>query len=95
MAKYKQLFDEMLLQNKNAFEEFKKIHDNYSKNPAKWKSEFNQKGSDISMIISRFETRLCGKSENCGFGKFSSNLSQKFWEEVRKLLPKIDEVGIE
>jgi hypothetical protein len=36
---------------------------------------------------------LCGKSENSGYGKFSTSLSDKFWGEVRKYVPEVDNVG--
>lgn len=94
MTKYKQVFEEMLSQNKAVFASFKKIHDQYVENPASFKNELDNKGRGILRIISRYENRLCGKSENCGFGKFSSNLSLKFWEKIRLLFPKIDEVGV-
>jgi hypothetical protein len=46
------------------------------------------------MIIRRYETRLCGKPEGSGFGRFSGGLSEKFWGLIRKEFPLIDEVGL-
>ncbi len=84
----------MLRLHEQAFKEFKAVHDNYSLDPEKWKGEFNRKGGEILRIISRFENQLCGKSENCGFGKFSSSLSEKFWQTIKEEFPKIDEIGL-
>lgn len=84
----------MLLKYKDDFDNFKVIHDKYLENPKANKKEFNEVGSDLLDIVRRYENILCGHSENGGYGKFSSKLADKFWEEVRKNFPKIDEVGI-
>lgn len=94
MTKHEEYFLDMLENNKEMFDEFKKIHDNYVQDPASWKKEFNQKGQDIVRIIRKYENMLCGKSESGKYGKFSSKLAEKFWESVRNLFPKIDFVGI-
>lgn len=84
----------MTEQNKELFANFRMVHDSYIINPEANKARFNEVGSEILDVIRHYESVLCGKSENGGFGKFSSNLSQKFWNEVRKDFPKIDFVGI-
>lgn len=84
----------MIRQNEPVFASFKKTHDLYAENPKKFKSQFNNEGEEILIIIRRYENQLCGKSENSGFGKFSGGLAGKFWEEIRVTFPKIDEVGI-
>jgi len=95
MSKYKKVFDEMRYQNKQAFDSFKEIHDQFAMQPNKWREEFNEKGEEIQMIIRRYENQLCSHSENGGFGKFTGNLSEKFWGEIRKVFPKIDEIGVQ
>lgn len=94
MTKYQQYLQEMLDLNKELFLEFKKLHDNYAQSPQEWKDEFNEKGQEILRIIQRFDSRLCLKSESGKYGKFSANLSDKFWAEVRKNFPKIDFIGM-
>lgn len=84
----------MVGQNKSLFNSFKKTHDLYVENPKKFKSQFNDEGDEVLIIIRRYENLLCRHSENGGFGKFSGGLVEKFWKEIRILLPKIDEVGI-
>lgn len=94
MVKYKKAFKEMLEDNQKLFEEFKTTHDNFGKNPSKWKDKFNEEGTKILRVIRRYENNLCSRSENTGFAKYSANLSDKFWEQVRAFLPLIDNVKI-
>lgn len=84
----------MVSQNKALFADLKKIHDQYSDNKNSCREQFNEKGSKILEIIRSFENKLCLHTENGGFGRYSASLSNKFWEEIRNYLPKIDEVGI-
>lgn len=94
MTKYLQYFQDMLENHKELFDQFKETHANYEKDQKHYQQEFNEKGEEVLAIIRRYENMLCGKSENTGYGKFSSNLSDKFWEAVRKTFPKIDFVGL-
>ena len=94
MAKYQQVFQQMLSQNKELFESFKKVHDKYSQDQKVWRAKYNEEGEKIMTIIRRYESRLCGRSEGSGFGKFTGGLSEKFWNLVRKEFPLIDEVGL-
>lgn len=94
MTKYKKAFKEMLEDNQKLFSEFKSIHDNFNKDPKNWQDKFNEEGTKILRVIRRYENNLCSRSENTRFGKYSATLSDKFWEEVRILLPLIDQVKI-
>lgn len=93
MSKYQQYFQDMLETHQKPFDEFKIIHDKYALDPKKWQKEFNEMGQDVLTIIRKYENMLCGKSESGKFGKFSSKLSDKFWEQIRAYFPKIDFVG--
>lgn len=84
----------MLEAHQDIFKEFKKLHDNYEVDPKKYQAEFNEKGLEIQAILRKWENNLCGKSESGKFGKFSSNLADKFREEVKVHFPKIDHVGM-
>lgn len=95
MSKYKQQIQDMLEYHNDLFKSFKKIHDDYEKNPKKFQEEFNEEGQKVLHIIRRYENILCSKSEGGKYGKFSSNLADKFWEEIRALFPKIDYIGME
>lgn len=94
-VKYKEYFQDMVDNNKELFTSFKTIHDAYAEEPEKWQKEYNEKGQDILDIIRRYENMLCSKSEGSSYGKFSSTLSDKFWNEVRVHFPKIDFIGME
>ncbi len=94
MVKYKKTSKEMLEDNQELFNKFKIIHDNFAKDPSNWQDKFNETGTKILRVVRRYENNLCSRSENTGFGKYSINLSEKFWEEVRLFLPLIDQVKI-
>lgn len=94
MTKYKQTFDEMVKKNRELFIKFKITHDMYATDPKTWRQQFNDEGKQVLDIIRDYENRLCGFSEQGQYSKFSANLSEKFWAEVRKNYPRIDFVGI-
>jgi hypothetical protein len=93
MTKYQKFFQEMVEQNQELFDSFKKIHDGYLEDPKKWRDQFNELGRDIQDIVRDYEDRLCRSSENSGYGRYTTDLSNKFQQEVKKLFPKIDYVG--
>ena len=92
MSKYKKHFQEMLEYNESLFDSFRKIHDAYAADPSMQK-EFNTEGEKVLRVIRRYEDELCGRSEGGRYGKYSANLSEKFWSEVRIHFPKIDYIG--
>lgn len=85
----------MLEENKELFTSFKEIHDRYAQDPDNWQNKFNTEGAKIVEIIRTYEKQLCAKSNSGQYSKFSSNLADKFWAEVRLYFPKIDFVGVE
>ncbi|MDO8451319.1 MAG: hypothetical protein Q7S76_00435 [bacterium] len=94
MTKYRQAVQEMLEENKELFEEFKPIHDAYALNPEINQAKYNDSGKEILDVLREYDRRLCAKMGGGQYSKFSTNLSEKFWEEVRKIFPLIDRVGI-
>ncbi len=84
----------MIESNKDLFSAFAVIHDKFVVDPNTNKADFNSLGEKILVVISKYEQILCGKTENGGLGKFSSNLSQKFWDEIKKRYKKILFIGI-
>ena len=84
----------MLQDNKELFEEFRVIHDSYALNETAHQENFNEIGKKVMVKVREYEDRLCGRSEGSGYGVYSGNLAEKFQQEVRKLFPKIDWVGI-
>jgi hypothetical protein len=94
MTKYKQFFQEMVTENQELFDSFKTIHDNYVINQDAWKEKYNTVGKEVVEIIRNWERKLCSHSERGQYGVFSSKLADKFWDEIRKVYPKIDWVGV-
>lgn len=94
MSKYRQIYDRMVTENQDLFNNFKAIHDAYAINPKINKAKFNSIGSEVMDIVRDYERRLCGHMSNGQYGKFAGGVSDKFMSEIRKYFPKIDFVGI-
>ncbi|HWA51672.1 MAG TPA: hypothetical protein VG895_01295 [Patescibacteria group bacterium] len=94
MTKYQEYFNNMIANNKELFDEFKQIHDRYGLEEEKLQKEFNEIGAKVQTVIRQWEDKLCGRSEGSGYASYSGGLAQKFQDEVRKMFPLIDNVGI-
>ncbi len=84
----------MIKKNRELFIKFKITHDLYAGDKRTWEKQFNEEGSKVLAIIHEYENILCGHSEQGQFSKYSANLAEKFWAEVRKNYPRIDFVGV-
>ncbi len=93
-AKYLELFHRMLKENEAALSEFKELHDRYQADPIKFQDEYNEKGKDFLEIVNKYERMLTSHSENSGYGKYTTNLSDKFRGAVKVLYPKLDFIGV-
>lgn len=94
MTKYKEYFDRMVSENKEAFDKFTRIHFEYSIDQDNNQEKFNKEGGAILKIIHGWEDKLCRKSEKAGFGSYTVNLAEKFQAEVKSHFPLIDRIGI-
>lgn len=94
MRQYQQAFEQLMKQNEELFSQFRSVHDAFVLNSEANKEKFNELGSQVVDIIRDAERRLCATTERGGYSKYSQNLSQKLWNEVKKVFPKIDFVGI-
>jgi len=94
MTKYKEYFNRMVEENKEAFDKFTQIHFEYSTDEDKYQEKFNKEGEEILKIIHEWEDKLCSHSEKAGFGTYTGNLAEKYQEEVRSYFPLIDHIGI-
>jgi hypothetical protein len=92
-AKYSELYKNMVDSNKVLWFEFMKIHDEYQKDKNK-ADQFHKVGRDVLDIIRAYERRLCGPMERGVNSTYSKNVAEKFWDEVKKDLPLIGEVGV-
>ncbi len=84
----------MLDENKDVFESFKTLHDEYGLNENGLQEKFNKEGEKILDIVREYENRLCANTERGMYNKFSSSLAEKFQNEVRKYFPMIDHIGL-
>ena len=94
MSKYRQMFLTMMEENKEVFDNFMDIHREYTLDQTKWQKLFNQYGGEVMDIVRNYERKLLGHMESGKYGKFSTAVSDKFMNEVRKVFPKIDFVGV-
>lgn len=93
-VKYKEYFNKMVDDNKVLFESFKMLHDEYGLNGTGLQDKFNKEGEKILDIVREYENRLCSNTERGMYNKFSTNLAEKFQNEVRKKFPMIDHIGL-
>ncbi len=93
MTKYKQYFKKMCEDNQKEFDAFKVLHDKYRQDKKTYQEEYNQVGEPILKIIQQQESNLCLAMEKGKNNAYSTNLSEKFWVEVRTLFPAIDFIG--
>ena len=84
----------MLTENKEAFDEFAKVHFEYSADQTTMQNKFNEVGYKITEIVHDYENRLCSNTERGMYNKYSSGLSEKFQALVKSHFPLIDHVGL-
>jgi len=94
-AKYKAYVDNMFVENKEIFASFQKVHDNFSLDRKKWRKKFDEQGAEVVEIMRSWEHRLCSGMEKGKYATYSIQLSEKFWQEIKKHFKLIDLVGIE
>jgi len=94
MRQYQIVYQTMIDEHKKLFDEFFVIHEKYAQNSREYQKEFNSIGENIRTVIHDYERKLCGKTEGGIYSKFSQNLSEKFWDVIRKDFPKIDYIGV-
>lgn len=93
MTKTDQYYTLMLEQNQRIFDIFRQVHNEYEKNPQVYQELFNETGREIQDIVRRYENMLCSGTENGGYGKFSTKLSEKFQARILKDFPKYNHIG--
>lgn len=93
-AKYRQLFLEMMEQHRDLMLDFKDVHDKFLQDEEGYKNEFNEKGKKVVDVIREYEMKLTAHQNSGQFSKYSSGLADKFWDQIRSFLPRIDFVGV-
>lgn len=83
----------MMQENRDLFLDFKEVHDKFVEDDSQ-KEEFNKKGAQVVEIIREYERKLTSQTDKGQYSKFSTGLSDKFWDQIRSFLPRIDFVGV-
>lgn len=84
----------MLEDHRDQLLDFKQIHDKFVEDPDAYKKEFNEKGVIVVEMVREYEKKLTAQQSKGQYSKFSANLSDKFWDQIRTFLPQIDFVGV-
>lgn len=93
--KYKHYFNLMIKNNEDLFSKFSKIHQGFTTDATTWEKQFHEVGRDIKDVMRDWERRLCSGTEKGTYAQYSSKLSEKFWAEIKKEFPLIDQVGLQ
>jgi len=94
MPKYKEYYKKMIDENRIVFDAFSKLHAEYSLDQTSLQSRFNTEGEKIMAIARDYENKLCSGTENGMYNRYSSNLAEKFQNELRAHFPLVDNVGL-
>lgn len=94
MTKYKEYVSKMIDENKEIFDKFRELHDRYALNQDELQEIFNKEGEKIVELLREYEDRLCRQTEKGGYSLFSGKLAEKFQDEVRKVFPYVDYIGL-
>lgn len=97
MTKYQKYYTQMWDTQKQILREFADAHDAYKKNQKdkSAKKNFDDTGKVALEIMREWDARLCQQMEKGSNNVFSSKVSAKFWDEVKKDFPLVDLVGVE
>ena len=94
-VKYKAYYRQMVDAHPQEFTAFKAAHDAFVADRKKGRKQFDALGIPLVEVIREWEQRLCSGMERGKYAKYSADLAEKFWEEVKKDYPFIDLVGVE
>lgn len=93
-AKYKDFYQQMMTKHGAEFAAFKTVHDKFRLDRKKWRKQFDLLGKPLVRVIEEWERRLCSGMERGDNARYSMNLSEKFWGEIKRELPMIELVGV-
>jgi len=93
-TKFREYFDKMVRENKELFDNFTRLHFQYSIDQEKNQEIFNSEGKKVQDVVRNYENRLCANTERGIYIKYSSGLAEKFQNEIRQHYPLYDHIGI-
>jgi hypothetical protein len=94
MVKYKEYFKMMVEQNRELFQKFMVLSTDYMQDKNRYKEQFDKEGREVLDVVEFWERKLCKHMEKGSNSVYSSNLSEKFRGEVKKIIPCFDEIGV-
>ncbi len=92
--KYKKFYELMTAENQKLFDEFQPIHDGFVENNDQWAEQFHRVGRDVMDVMRDWERRLCSGMERGTNAVYSHQVSDKFWQEIKKRFSHIEMVGL-
>ena len=93
-TKSEKCYREMINENPEIIAEFEAIHKKFTKNPDKFRKDFNEVGERFLEVVNKYETILCGKSVHAGLGNLTGGLSDIFRRHIRERFSEFDEIGM-
>lgn len=93
-TKYQEFYQLMYEENKELFDYFSALCENYERDPEIYKERFDEEGKKVMRIMQDWDRKLCKKMDRTGKGNYSTAVSQKFWDVIKKKYPRILEVGV-
>ena len=95
-TKYKRIFEEIWEKDKELFQNFFLLNNDYAdaKKRTKVEDEFQKVGKQIKELLQKGEDELCRQMEKSSHRAFSSKVADKYWDEVRRYFKYIDMVGV-
>ena len=95
-VKFKKIFENLWKENEKIFKKFFLLNSDYAQagKRRKIENEFQKVGNQVKEILQKGEDELCRQMEKSQHRFYSSNLADKYWDEVRKYFKYIDLVGV-
>jgi len=94
-AKYKQYFEQMLEQEKELFENFRVVHDQYKLNQTALQKKYNVEGEKVVTVIRHWERRCARLWDERVYGQYAQQGFRKsFWDLIREEFDQIDMIGV-
>ncbi len=93
-TKSEKCFREMIDENPEIIKEFTTIHNNFKKDPNKYREKFNEVGERFLELVNKYETILCGNSVHAGYSNLTGPLADTFRRNIRVMFSEFDEIGM-
>lgn len=94
MQRYKEYVKRMIDGNKEIFDQFQRLHDEYALNPDTHQERYNKEGEKVLEVVREYENRVCANQDRGVYSKYSSDLADKFHQELLRVFPMIDHIGL-